>query len=178
LPAFGAGQTYRAPAFFGLVFVPVGLAMLLLGIPATASAVHTYEALRVRGVVADATVVGVSAREHNQPSGQASKVIVLFTTANGPVREDLVVAGTPAARVEVGSHLQVTYDSADPSTVEIAGQEGWQDFAWSGVFLVGGLVFTTMGGDVLAGAYRRRRLMRPTRSTRRGPWRPRRWDGL
>jgi hypothetical protein len=153
-----------------------GVPILLVGILATVSAVRTYVDLHVRGIVADATVVEVTSREHGQPTGQSYDVLVLFATATGPVREQLDVRGTPDAGVEAGAHLQVTYHSADPSTVEVTGWEGWVDLPWAVGPLVVGVALTAYGGRAFVDAFRRRRSTRSNRYA--GFFRPKRWDGL
>lgn len=126
--------------FLGPALVFLGLVGVLIGAAATVDSVSTYHTLRARGVVADATVTQVLHREHNEASGPSSTVMVEFMTPSGPVKEAMAVEG-----VEVGAHLQVTYDRENPVVVSLGGLQDSPDlWPWVPLMLFG-LVVAMIG---------------------------------
>lgn len=104
--------------FLAPLLVLVGVAALLTGWVATIDATREYTLLRDHGITVEATVTAVTFRKHDRPSGKSYLVIAQFMTANGQVGERLSVRGTSAEGVKVDGHVQVTYDSQDPSRAE------------------------------------------------------------
>jgi hypothetical protein len=143
--------------FLAPLFVLVGLPALVAGVGATIGAVQKYMILRDRGVTVEATVTDVTFREHNQPSGKSYHVTVRFMTEQGPVSDDLSVRGTSAEGVEVSGHVQVTYDSKDPSRIEVTDVASSPDLRVAAPILLFGLGLTSFGALVLVILFRRRR---------------------
>jgi Protein of unknown function (DUF3592) len=147
---------YRSTRFLGPAFTLFGLVAVLIGASSTVGAVRSYNALRTRGVVADATVTQVLFREHRQPTGKSYEVTVEFATPNGLVHEDLPVRGTAAEGVEAGAHLQVTYDRLNPANVTLTELAGSPNLLPAVPILLGGLLGTTLGIGLVVASLRRR----------------------